>query len=189
MRSTSPLLSVRGLARRFGDAWALDSVDFDLWPGEILGIIGPNGAGKTTLMECLVGLLPSDAGEVRIDGRVVAPLQRREHMFCLPDGIAPWDDQAVWRVTGLFREMHVLSLEREAAFYSARERAVLAWAEAVTLLANNDLPDALYDEVRAQFDDKSLVDLTLAIITINGWNRLAVGFRAEVGSYQTKALG
>ena len=121
MRSTSPLLSVRGLARRFGDAWALDSVDFDLWPGEILGIIGPNGAGKTTLMECLVGLLPSDAGEVRIDGRVVAPLQRREHMFCLPDGIAPWDDQAVWRVTGLFREMHVLSLEREAAVLSGLE--------------------------------------------------------------------
>ena len=87
------------------------------------------------------------------------------------------------------QRLHVLAAWREAPFYSARERAALAWAEAVTLLASNDLPDALYDEVRAQFDDKSLVDLTLAIITINGWNRLAVGFRAEVGSYQARALG
>ncbi|MEO9077779.1 MAG: carboxymuconolactone decarboxylase family protein, partial [Rhodanobacter sp.] len=61
-----------------------------------------------------------------------------------------------------------------------RERAALAWAEAVTLVASNDLPDALYDEVRAQFDEKAMVDLTLAIITINGWNRLAIGFRVAV---------
>ena len=87
------------------------------------------------------------------------------------------------------QRLHVLAAWREAPFYSARERAALAWAEAVTLLANNDLPDALYDEVRAQFDDKSLVDLTLAIITINGWNRLAVGFRAAVCSYQAQAAG
>ena len=51
-------------------------------------------------------------------------------------------------------------------------------------MSNSDLPDALYDEVHAQFDDKAMVDLTLAIIAINGWNRLAIGFRADVGSYQ-----
>ncbi|HRP27888.1 MAG TPA: carboxymuconolactone decarboxylase family protein [Burkholderiaceae bacterium] len=87
------------------------------------------------------------------------------------------------------QRLHVLAAWREAPFYSARERAALAWAEAVTLVATNDLPDALYEEVRSQFDDRSLVDLTLAIITINGWNRLAIGFRADVGSYKAKASG
>lgn len=85
------------------------------------------------------------------------------------------------------QRLHVLAAWREAPFYTERERAALAWAEAVTLVANNDLPDALYDEVRAQFDDRALVDLTLAIITINGWNRLAIGFRAEVGRYKASA--
>lgn len=82
------------------------------------------------------------------------------------------------------QRLHVLAAWREAPFYSPRERAALAWAEAVTLVATNDLPDALYNEVHAQFDDKAMVDLTLAIIAINGWNRLAIGFRADVGSYE-----
>ena len=86
------------------------------------------------------------------------------------------------------QRLHVLAAWREAPFYSTRERAALAWAEAVTLLSSNDLPDALYDEVHAQFDDKEMVDLTLAIITINGWNRLAIGFRADVGSYEPKPV-
>lgn len=87
------------------------------------------------------------------------------------------------------QRLHVLAAWRETPFYSARERAALAWAEAVTLVATNDLPDALYEEVQAQFDAKAMVDLTLAIIAINGWNRLAIGFRAEVGSYQAKPAG
>lgn len=87
------------------------------------------------------------------------------------------------------QRLHVLAAWREAPFYSARERAALAWAEAVTLVSANELPDALYDEVRAHFDDKAMVDLTLAIITINGWNRLAIGFRADVGSYRPKSAG
>ncbi len=82
------------------------------------------------------------------------------------------------------QRLHVLAAWREAPFYSARERAALAWAEAVTLVATNDLSDALYDELHAQFDDREMVDLSMAIITINGWNRLAIGFRAEVGSYE-----
>src|SRR6185312_11549331 len=85
------------------------------------------------------------------------------------------------------QRLHVLAAWREAPFYSARERAALAWAEAVTLVATNDLPDALYDEVRAQFDDREMVDLSMAIITINGWNRLAIGFRAEVGSHEASS--
>ncbi len=72
---------------------------------------------------------------------------------------------------------------REAPFYNARKRAALSWAEAMTLVSSNDLPDALYAQVREQFDEKNLVDLTLAIIAINGWNRMAIGFRADVGSY------
>ena len=82
------------------------------------------------------------------------------------------------------QRLYLLAAWREAPFYSPRERAALAWAEAVTLVAANDLPDALYEEVRGQFDEKAMVDLTLAIIAINGWNRLAIGFRAEVGGYQ-----
>ena len=81
------------------------------------------------------------------------------------------------------QRLYVLPAWREAPFYSARERAALAWTEAVTLVATDDLPDALYDEVRKEFDEKSLVELTLAIIAINGWNRMAIAFRADVGSY------
>ncbi|WP_395672605.1 carboxymuconolactone decarboxylase family protein [Inquilinus sp.] len=67
---------------------------------------------------------------------------------------------------------------REAhGLFSPREEAALAWAEALTLVAETrQVPDAIYDEVKAQFDDRELVDLTLAIGSINAWNRLAVGF-------------
>jgi len=67
---------------------------------------------------------------------------------------------------------------REAhGLFSARERAALAWAEALTLVAETrQVADAIYDEVKAQFSDRELVDLTLAICSINSWNRLAVGF-------------
>ena len=85
------------------------------------------------------------------------------------------------------QRLYLLPAWRETTFYSGRERAALAWAEAVTLLAAQAPSDALYDEVRQQFDDKALVDLTLAIVAINGWNRLAVSFRAEAGSHQPAA--
>lgn len=87
------------------------------------------------------------------------------------------------------QRLHLLAAWREAPLYTPRERAALAWAEAVTLVATNVLLDALYAQVHAEFNEKAMVDLTLAIITINGWNRLAVGFRAEVGSYQPPAAG
>jgi AhpD family alkylhydroperoxidase len=86
------------------------------------------------------------------------------------------------------QRLYLLPAWREAPFYSDRERAALAWAEAVTRLSTQDVPDELYAEVRRHFDEKGLVDLTLAIIAINGWNRLAVPFRSETGSYQPKAL-
>jgi AhpD family alkylhydroperoxidase len=86
------------------------------------------------------------------------------------------------------QRLHVLSAWREAPFYSERERAALAWAEAVTQLPGNDVPDDLYTAVRRHFDEKALVDLTVAIVAINGWNRLAVPLRSEVGGYQPRSV-
>jgi alkylhydroperoxidase family enzyme len=69
---------------------------------------------------------------------------------------------------------------REAPFYTERERAALAWAEAVTLVSIDHVPDALYEAMREQFTDEELVYLTLAIISINSWNRLAISFRTPL---------
>jgi AhpD family alkylhydroperoxidase len=85
------------------------------------------------------------------------------------------------------QRLYLLAAWRETTFYTPRERAALAWAEALTQLPGNEVSDALYEEVRRQFDEKSMVDLTMAVIAINGWNRLAVPFRSEVGSYQPAA--
>ncbi len=82
------------------------------------------------------------------------------------------------------QRLYVLPAWREAPFFTPRERAALEWTESLTLLATNDVPDDVYERVKQHFDDKELVDLTLAVTMINTWNRLAVGFRSEVGSYQ-----
>ncbi|MCC6869551.1 MAG: carboxymuconolactone decarboxylase family protein [Burkholderiales bacterium] len=82
------------------------------------------------------------------------------------------------------QRLYLLSVWREARCYSERERAALAWTEAVTgIAATHDVADAVYDEARRHFDEKALVDLTLAVIAINGWNRLNVAFRTRVGDY------
>ena len=73
---------------------------------------------------------------------------------------------------------------REAPYYTERERAALAWTEAVTLIADSHVPDELYEEVRQYFNETELVNLTLALVAINGWNRLAISFRTEPGTYQ-----
>jgi AhpD family alkylhydroperoxidase len=82
------------------------------------------------------------------------------------------------------QRLYLLPAWREAHCYTPRERAALAWTEAVTLLKEQEVPDAVYAEARAQFDEKALVDLTLAIVAINGWNRLSIAFRAQSGTYQ-----
>lgn len=82
------------------------------------------------------------------------------------------------------QRLYLLPAWREAPCYTERERAALAWAEAVTLLKDQQVPDDMYEQARRQFDEKALVDLTLAIVAINGWNRLSVSFRTEAGSYQ-----
>jgi AhpD family alkylhydroperoxidase len=73
---------------------------------------------------------------------------------------------------------------RETPFFNPRERAALAWTEAVTDIARGGVSDALYDEARERFTDKELVDLTVAVIAINAWNRLGVTFRPPVGNYK-----
>lgn len=82
------------------------------------------------------------------------------------------------------QRLYLLPAWRETGFYTPRERAALAWAEALTQLSPHGVPDDLYDEVRLQFSETEMVDLTLAIIGINGWNRLAIPFRSEAGLYQ-----
>ena len=76
---------------------------------------------------------------------------------------------------------------RETPFFSPRERAALSWTEAVTEIGRCGVSDALYDQARAQFTEKELVDLTVAVIAINAWNRLAVTFRPAVGNYKSAA--
>jgi AhpD family alkylhydroperoxidase len=73
---------------------------------------------------------------------------------------------------------------REAPYYSERERVALAWTEALTLIADNHVSDELYEQTRREFSEQELVDLTLAVVTINGWNRIAISFRSDAGSYQ-----
>jgi len=82
------------------------------------------------------------------------------------------------------QRLYLLPAWRETTFFSERERTALAWAEALTQLSGQEVPDGLYAQVQQQFDEKAMVDLTLAIIAINGWNRLAIPFRSEAGSYQ-----
>ncbi|HPB98606.1 MAG TPA: carboxymuconolactone decarboxylase family protein [Polyangiaceae bacterium] len=81
------------------------------------------------------------------------------------------------------QRLYLLSVWREAPCFSERERAALAWAEAITLVGAEGISDGLYAKTREQFDEKSIVDLTMAIISINGWNRLNVAFRTKVGDY------
>ena len=85
------------------------------------------------------------------------------------------------------QRLYGLSAWREAPFYTPRERAALAWTEAVTLISESHAPDDVYEEVRRHFDEQELVNLTMAIVAINGWNRLAIAFRKEAGTYQPPA--
>lgn len=81
------------------------------------------------------------------------------------------------------QRIYLLSAWRESPFYSERERAALAWTEAVTLVPGG-VPDEVYETAREEFSEKELVDLTWAITLINGWNRMAISFRSVPGTYQ-----
>jgi alkylhydroperoxidase family enzyme len=84
------------------------------------------------------------------------------------------------------KEQRLYSLDawRESPYYSERERAALAWTEAVTLIADSHAPDAVYDDVRQQFNETELAMITFTIGAINTWNRLSISARLTPGAYQ-----
>ncbi len=86
------------------------------------------------------------------------------------------------------QRLYLLDAWREAPMYTDRERAALAWTEAVTLITAGHVPDDVYANAREQFSEEELVNLTLAIIAINGWNRLAIAFRAGAGNYRAGSV-
>ena len=84
------------------------------------------------------------------------------------------------------QRLYMLDAWRETPIYTERERAALAWAEAMTLVSESGDTDSLYESVRQQFSEAELVNLTLAVVAINGWNRLNIAFRTVPGGYQPK---
>jgi AhpD family alkylhydroperoxidase len=84
------------------------------------------------------------------------------------------------------QRLYLLNAWRESPFYSERERAALAWAEAVTLVAESQVPDEVYEQARKEFSEEELVNLTLALVAINGANRLNIAFRTVPGAYQVR---
>ena len=86
------------------------------------------------------------------------------------------------------QRIYALNAWRETPFFSDRERAALEWTEAVTRVGDTHVPDEIYQRAAAQFNESELVALTFGVIVINSWNRLAVSFRAPVGTYQPRAV-
>ena len=82
------------------------------------------------------------------------------------------------------QRLYLLDAWREAPLYTERERAALAWTEAVTLVADGHVPDDAYEAASNNFTEDELVSLTLAIVAVNGWNRMNIAFRMEAGSYR-----
>lgn len=83
------------------------------------------------------------------------------------------------------QRLYLLNAWRESPFYTERERAALEWTESVTLVSESEVPDDVYDRVKQQFSPEELVNLTMAIVTINTWNRLSIAFRAVPGAYKS----
>jgi AhpD family alkylhydroperoxidase len=86
------------------------------------------------------------------------------------------------------QRLYALVAWRETPFFTDRERAALAWTEELTLISENHAPDSIYEDVRQRFTEEELVNLTMAIVTINGWNRICVGFRKVPGTYEPKGI-
>jgi AhpD family alkylhydroperoxidase len=81
------------------------------------------------------------------------------------------------------QRLYGLDAWRESPYYTDRERAALAWTEALTLITQGHVPDDVYDSVRSQLNERELADLTVAVATINAWNRLAIASRTPAGNY------
>ena len=144
------------------------------WSVSLMDVIGPAGAGLAIALENLFPPLPSE---------VVLPmagLAASNGSFTLFEALA-WTTAG--SIVGAFL-LYGLGAWREAPYYSERERAGLEWTEALTNVTDGHVPDAVYDAARAHFSDKELVDLTWAVAAINAWNRVAIAFRSEAGSYR-----
>jgi ABC-2 type transport system ATP-binding protein len=100
------LLRSEGISKRFGMYQVLSNICFSVYSSEILGIIGPNGSGKTTLMECITGLLPFDKGVIYWKNQQISPLQAKQFIFYLPDGILPYAEQRVEVVLRFFQRIY-----------------------------------------------------------------------------------
>jgi AhpD family alkylhydroperoxidase len=87
------------------------------------------------------------------------------------------------------QRLYGLDAWRESPYYDDRERAALAWTEAVTLIADGQAPDAIWEQAKPHFSDKEMADLTLAVVTINAWNRLSIAARLTPGTYQPAKTG
>jgi len=86
------------------------------------------------------------------------------------------------------QRLYALNAWRETPFYSPRERAALEWTEALTLVSETHVPDEVYEQVREQFSEEELAQLSLAVVAINGWNRLNVAARTVAGDYVAGSL-
>jgi ABC-2 type transport system ATP-binding protein len=100
------LMQVEQLAKRYGEQLALADVSFAANAGEVLGLIGPNGAGKTTLLQAIAGIVAADDGQIFWRGAPLPLPRRRQFLFYLPDGVRPWEDQYVGRITELFAAIY-----------------------------------------------------------------------------------
>jgi alkylhydroperoxidase family enzyme len=108
------------------------------------------------------------------------------------NGCAYWIDMHTMDAGALGeseQRLYALSAWRETPFYTDREPAALGWAEAITLISESHASEEEFEAARAQFSEEELVKLTLAVIEINGWNRLAIAFRETPGIYQPKSSG
>ncbi|HVN04536.1 MAG TPA: carboxymuconolactone decarboxylase family protein [Bryobacteraceae bacterium] len=85
------------------------------------------------------------------------------------------------------QRLYALNAWRETPFFTERERAALAWTETLTLISTHGVPDDLYARMAQHFSEAEIVNLSLAVVAINGWNRLAISFRSVPGSYQPAA--
>jgi AhpD family alkylhydroperoxidase len=86
------------------------------------------------------------------------------------------------------QRMYSLDAWRETDYYSDRERAALAWAEAITKVTEGHVPDEVFEATRQHFSEQEMADLTFAVVAINGWNRLSIAFRVVPGTYQVPKL-
>jgi len=82
------------------------------------------------------------------------------------------------------QRLYGLDAWRESPYYSDKERAALAWAEAITLVTEGHVPDEVFEEAHRHFNDEELSNLTLGVVAINGWNRISIAFRTEPGTYE-----